>query len=180
MKKTIALILMVVLCLALAVPAFAAAGDEMEATLSPSNPVPEYVHDKACLSLVSYADADKLPEAEKEELLMVWNALNDGSMTLPYDKFEGVDPEKMVIRDLMDVSYFCGSSCTENHAEELKKEGVTAEITFKLGVEADDVVVVMYYFGGEWVPAQEITNNGDGSVTVVCEDLCPFVIAVEY
>ncbi len=179
MKRAFALILMIVLCIALAVPAFAASDAFAPSVGKPDEFVPNIVADDDCLKLTASFDAETLPEAEYKELMMVYEALSDGSMTLPYDKVEGIDPEKMVIRDLVDISYFCTDKCDKNHAEELKKDGVTVTVTFELGVSAEDAVVVMSYVGGEWILAEKITNNGDGTVTVVFEDLCPVAIAVE-
>jgi len=203
MKRAFALILMIVLCIALAVPAFAAdsnleenkdskftgiyntdgiysvdASGNFTGSVYNKN-VPAYVSDVDCLKITAYVDADTLPEDKRDELKAVYEALCDGSMTLPYEKVKGVDPENMVIRDLMDISFFDTEECEVVHVEEIKKDGVTATITFQLCVAADDVVAVMSYVDGEWVLAEEITNNGDGTVTVVFEDICPVAIAVE-
>jgi len=37
----------------------------------------------------------------------------------------------------------------------------------------------MSYVNGEWIPAEEIINNGDGTVTITFKQLCPVAIAVE-
>ena len=56
---------------------------------------------------VSQVDSSKeIPEDSRALLKQVYAALTDGSMKLPYEKY-GLDPAKMVIRDLFDVSFLC-------------------------------------------------------------------------
>ena len=40
-------------------------------------------------------------------------------------------------------------------------------------------VAVFSYVDGEWIEAVSVTNNGDGTVTVVFEDICPVAFAVK-
>ena len=48
-----------------------------------------------------------------------------------------------------------------------------------MGVGKGVEVIVMVYINGQWVPAEKVTNNGDGTVTVVFEDICPVAFVVE-
>lgn len=125
-----------------------------------------------CLAVVSVSEAEKLPKEKQELLEKVYKELNNDTMVLPYEKVEGIDADKMVIRELLEV-YF---TCDEDHRAEYV-------LTFDLGVEADDVLVAMSYVEGEmdfeWVPAIEVINNGDGTVTFTFEELCPIAIAIE-
>ena len=125
-----------------------------------------------CLVVVPVAEAEKLPEDKREVLEKVYEELVNGTMVLPYEKVEGIDADKMVIRELLEVYFVCD--------EEHKPEYV---LTFDLGVEADDILVAMAYVEGEedfeWVPAIEVINNGDGTVTFKFEKLCPIAISIE-
>ena len=172
MKKVICLTLAVLICVSLAVTALAN-------TFVPSityKGSPDIVSDyEGCLRVTPVSKAKTLPKAEEELLLKVYKELSDGTMVLPYDKVEGIDADKMVIRELLDVAF----TCDHEHATKLKDEGVSVTVTFKLGVAKDDVLVAMTYVNDEWVPAVELVNNGDGSVTCTFEDLCPVVFAIE-
>ena len=108
-----------------------------------------------------------------------------GEMTLPLEN-------DYVIRDLVDVSYKYNDCRTAeghgNKLEELKTPGKTLTITFDLGVDKDTKIVVMTYIEntkvrsvseGAWVPAESVVNNGDGTVTVVFEDICPVAFVTE-
>ena len=128
-----------------------------------------------CIVVTSVADvdeSDKIPSEAAALLKKVYNALKDGSMKLPYDKL-GKDASKMVIRDLFDVSFLC-----IEHPEMFAPQGVTVELTFKLGVKANVDVVVMTYKNDQWGGIVKSTNNGDGTVTCVFEDFCPVAFSV--
>ena len=106
----------------------------------------------------------------EELLLFVYGALNDGSMTIPYEKHEvELDSEYMVIRDLFDARWVC-----EEHRKMIEDEGITFEIKFDLGVVADAEIFVMTYDEKteEWDPIVKTVNNGDGTVTCTFEHLC--------
>ena len=128
--------------------------------------------DDGCLVITSVAeaeDSDEIPEDAKKELLDVYQKLTDGTMTLPY-----VDDQEYVIRDLIDISLICD----DGHKEKLEEEGVYLELTFELGVVPGIEVVVMVYIDGQWVAVPGVTNNGDGTVTVLFEDICPVTFSV--
>ena len=182
MKKVICFVTVLLLCVSLAVPAFAAN------TFVPSIPykdvpeiewpvelideegeiIDEIDWDHLVITPISEAETStEIPEDSREELLEVYEDLTSGEMELPSD-------EDLVIRDLFDASWICD----DGHEEELKEEGVCIEITLDIDIEPDVDVVVMVYIDGEWVPAEEVINNGDGTITVILEDICPIAIAV--
>jgi hypothetical protein len=82
-----------------------------------------------------------------------------------------------VIRDLVDVSYKYNDCRTAkghgNRPEELKEEGVTVTITFDMGLCPREVLEVYVYIDGQWVAVENVVNNGDGTLTVEFEDICP-------
>ena len=61
----------------------------------------------------------------------------------------------------------------------MQEEDTTVSITFDLGVNKSTEVVVMVYLDGQWVEAESVVNNGDGTVTVVFEDICPVAFCVK-
>lgn len=191
MKKAIALAVVLVLCIAVALPVAAAEGfvpsitykggpgtseiilvDERE-----SKTVEEGVD--SCVVITSIEQArvkstDILQE-ERDLLLEVYEKLSDGSMVLPIE-------EEHVIRELVDVS-FEYSDCRvieeHNHKDErLKAEKVTLKVDFDLGIEKDAKLAVMTYIEDKWEAIESVENNGDGTVTCIFEDVCPVAIAV--
>ena len=127
-----------------------------------------------CLLITPLSEANtstKIPAAAKETLLSVYEQLDNGSMKLPYGA--GVDGDKMIVRDLFDVSWLC----TE-HPALIAPKGVTVTLTFNIGIEADVTPVVMTYINGVWEEIASVKNNGDGTITCVFEDFCPVAISV--
>ena len=196
MKKFICLLTVLVLCMSLVVPAMAAEdGFVPSITYKPNPeivPVPDapeedtvgVIVDKdgeiidyvghECLMITPIAHVwDEEIEVSKvveDLLLFVYNSLNDGSMTIPYEKHEAeLDPANMVVRDLFDARWVC-----EEHRKMIEEEGIIFEITFDLGVVADAEIFVMTYDEEtkEWDPIVKTVNNGDGTVTCSFEHLC--------
>lgn len=196
MKKIVCLLTVLVLCMGLAVPAFAAENDFVPSITYKPNPeivpVPDAPEEdtigvirnkdgeiidyvgRDCLMVTPIAhvwdeEIEVAPVVE-ELLLFVYGALNDGSMTIPYEKHEAdLNADNMVIRDLFDAKWVC-----EEHRKMVEEEGVTFEITFDLGVVADAEIFVMTYDEKteEWDPIVKTVNNGDGTVTCTFEHLC--------
>ncbi|MBQ8580230.1 MAG: hypothetical protein IJ448_06005 [Oscillospiraceae bacterium] len=133
--------------------------------------------DVGCLVVTPVSKVDtstEIPDAARATLKDVYAKLLDGSMVLPYEKIDSsLHADAMVIRDLFDATFLC----TE-HPEMLVPEGVVLELTFDLGVDADEQVYVMTYNDGEWNPIVSVTNNGDGTITCVFEHLCPIAFSV--
>ena len=182
MKKIVCMLVALLLCVCAAGPAFAAEGfvpsisykDHPEVTFPASlvdqdgNEIDKI--EEGCLVVTSIGkvdESDEIPEDARKELKDVYEKLSNGTMSLPVD-------DDLVIRDLFDVSLIC----TDGHKEELAKEGVYLEVTFNLQIAAGTEVTVMVYLDGQWVSVPKVTNNGDGTVTVLFEDICPVVFAV--
>lgn len=198
MKKIIALLTVLMLCAAMVVPASAAS----EFTPSVSNkPAPEivpvidpngdpavgeiideveeiidYVYDP-CIVVTPVSEATtstEIPDDAEELLLEVYEKLDNGEMSIPYQDLFGKDGDDMVIRDLFDVTFLCA-----DHPEMLAPTGIVFRITFDIGVEAGVDVYTTTYKNGAWVPAVSTVNNGDGTVTCLIEDFCPVAFSVE-
>ena len=192
MRKALCFITVLLLCMSLAMPAFAA-----EDSFVPSityKPNPEIVsvdgehigviRDEAgeiidyvghgCILITPVAhiwDEEIEVPVEIENLLsFLYEELNNNGMKIPYEKHEAdLDAANMVIRDLFDVRWVC-----DEHREMIEAEGVTFEITFDLGVVADAQIFAMTYDedAKDWNPIVSTVNNGDGTVTCTFEHLC--------
>lgn len=209
MKRVISLVIAAVLCLSLAVPVFA---DEFVPSIT-AKPAPQiipvlddegneaigeildadgnvigYLYEE-CLIITPVSEAAssaEIPDAAEELLLSVYEQLSNGSMDLPYDKFNAnLDPSTMVIKDLFDVSWRCGEGNPEmmasghpNHPEEVAPVGITIRIIFDLDVSKNANVYCMSYKNGSWNPVVSCKNNGNGTVTAVFEDFCPVSFSV--
>lgn len=206
MKRVISLLVITVLCIGLCCPVLA---DEFVPSITAKDspdivPIQDeygnaaiallmqedgttvsYVYEE-CLVITPVSRANepgKIPEAARQMLLDVYGKLNDGTMNLPYEKFNAnLDPSTMVIRDLFDVSWLCGEgSGFVNHPDHpalLAPKGVTIQLTFDLGVSKNANVYTMTYKNGSWDPIVSTVNNGDGTVTCVFEDFCPVAFSV--
>ena len=192
MKKLLSSVLAVVLCFSVICPVMAAE-DDFVPSISYKG-APELVADEDgnygimmlstgdeegvgedCLVVTPISEvegSENIPEDEQEAIMGTYKMLRNGSNKLPY---EGDAKDKdMVIRDLFDVRLVCN----DGHAEKLAEEGTVLELTFKLGVDADEEVDVMVYVDGEWVPAARVINNGDGTVSIAFEELGLVAISV--
>ena len=179
MKKFVCLLVVLMLCLSMAVPAFAAEDDFVPSIGYKDGPeiIKGEQEDKDvtdCLIVTTTKEAEEkstdITQDDRDLLLDVYDKLMDDEMTLPVDG-------DYVIRDLVDVSYK-DEDCRQkedhgNKPEKLKEEGVTVTITFDMGVDPDEVIEVYVYIDGQWVPVTSVVNNGDGTLTVVFEDICP-------
>ena len=196
MRKLICLVLVLLLCVCLAAPVFAAEDSFVPSITYKPNPevveipgeddepyiglirddqgeIIDYV-DHGCLRITPIAhvwdEEIEVPKVIEDLLLFVYDSLNDGSMVIPYEKHEAeLDPTNMVIRDLFDARWVC-----EEHRKMIEEEGITFEIKFDLGVVAEAEIFVMTYDEEtkEWNPIVETVNNGDGTVTCTFEHLC--------
>lgn len=222
MKKIVALLVVLLLCAAVAVPAMASAdfvgspplpgpkppivddpGNGPSIVVTP-NPTPddsdssdsvlpegleELLQSDAFLSIADCIVVTSVVEAEEKTtdisqeardlLLDIYDRMVNGDETLPIE-------ESFSIRELVDVSFkYEACELLEDHgnkAEIVKLPGVTLNVSFDLGVDAEETVVVMTYVevDGEmkWVEIESVTNNGDGTVSCVFEDICPVAFAV--
>lgn len=200
MKKTISLLLSLAMCMSLASTAFATAftasvesksapavvevtdeeGNAAIATLNGDLPDGTEAVTDIFLVVTAVADAEtsvEIPDDSKEALLEVYNGLQDGSIQVPFEELDKENAENLVIRDLFDVSWTDVEG--NDYKQLLDKEGVTLEMTFAMDVEADAKVYVMVYKNNAWTPIENVTNNGDGTITCVFNHLCPVAVIVE-
>lgn len=132
-----------------------------------------------CLVTTSVQEAKlgttDISQEERDLLISVYEGLTEGSMKLPLEK-------EHVIRDLIDLNFFF-NACRENvdhqkKVENLKEDGVTMTVDFRMNVAKDETVLVYCYVNKEWVPAEEVINNGDGTLTCKLEDVGPLAFVV--
>lgn len=200
MKKIIAIVVALMLCAAMVMPA-AAVGNEFTPSVS-NKPAPEivpvedpdgnpaigilcdddgqiigYLYE-GCLVVTSVSEANtstKIPAASRDAILDVYSKLTNGQMTIPYEKHDSkLNTGNMVIRDLFDATFVC-----DDHPVILEPEGVTIKITFDLKVAKGTDVYAMTYKNNEWNPIISTVNNGDGTVTCTFEKLCPVEFSVQ-
>ena len=192
MRKVICILTALLLCASLACTAMATsiATDFAPSISAKPAPVPgdvvilrapgqEDENVANCVVITSIKEAQEkttdITQAERDQLLAVYEKIADGSMELPLKK-------GFVIRDLVDVAFkyeACRVIEEHNHKDvALKEEGVVLVVDFKLGVSKNTEVVVLTYIDGEWAEIEEVVNNGDGSVTCTFEDTCPVAFAV--
>jgi len=199
MKKFIVCLVVMLLCMSLAAPAFAtdftpSVENKPAPTLVPvldedGNPHPGVLKDKDgnvigyldedCLVVTSVADADisvEIPKDAKNLLLWLYQQLMQGNMKMPYELHNpAYGPDDMVIRDMFDVTFLC-----DDHPVALEEVGIVLVLTFDIGVKAEDDVSVMTYKeeDGGFNDIHNIVNNGDGTVTCTFEHLCPVAFSV--
>lgn len=200
MKKVICLILSVMFSLSLAVPAFAAVftasvenkqapevveitdeeGNVAVATLIGNLPEGMQLVSGDFLVVTAVADAEssyQIPEVSQQALLEVYTGLQDGSILVPFEQLDEANAPNLVIRDLFDVSWVDVDG--NDIGKLLDAEDVFLEMTFDMKVAADAKVYVMVYKNDAWQQIQQVTNNGDGTITCVFEHLCPVAVIVE-
>lgn len=185
LRKTLCLILAILMLAALIIPVFAEENTFVPSITYKDGPEIEEAEmngeDMAkCLVVTSIKAARNkttdVYQHVRDLLLEVYEDLDSGDMVLPYE-----DDREYVVRELVDVS-FRKTTCLEvehPHEEELNKEGITITIAFDMDVYASTDVYVFSYHNGEWDPAISVTNNGDGTVDVELEHLCPVAFCVE-
>ena len=122
-------------------------------------------------------------QSTRDELLWVYEALANGSMSLFDDDSMGLayDGKNYVVIHLVDVSFREGTchSPAHLHYELLELEGVDIAVDFDLAVAANANVKAFHYRDGRWIPVKSLTNNGDGTVTCVFEHFCPVAFCIE-
>ena len=196
MRRMICMLTVLLLCMSLVAPAFAAEdsfvpsitykpnpeivpveGDDGEEYIgvirNESGEIVDYV-DHGCLMITPIAhvwdEEIEIPAVVEDLLTYVYEELKEGRMTIPYEKHEAeLAGKTMVIRDLFDARWVC-----EEHRAMIEQEGYVFELTFDLGVVADAQIYVMTYDEDtkEWSPIIKAVNNGDGTVTCNFEHLC--------
>jgi len=152
-------------------------GGDSQGTIKDDNGIIEYLEEN-CIVITPVSEANTselIPEEARKTLLDVYKQLSDGTMELPVQMIDpGLVPEDIVIRDLFDASWLCS-----DHPVKVTPEGIYVEITFNMGVDEEEEIYCMLYENGEWEPAVNVTNNGDGTVTVLLEHLGVIAFGVE-
>lgn len=181
MKKILTAAIVLLLCVMIALPAGA------DGTGAPS-PLLETEIKKAdlngleldgCVIITTIQQAEEkatdITQEERDTLLTVYEALVDGTESLPIDG-------EYAVREIVDISFkkaACRDLEDHGHKDEvLKQELVTLTLDLDMDIEADAEVCVMTYIDGQWAEIESAVNNGDGTVTCEFEDLCPVAIAV--
>jgi len=129
-------------------------------------------------------DAIHLTEEEKQALAEFYNGIISGEIVfseespeldeLVKEKLgEDASADTLSILDLIDVKVICNEL-----NEHLPPEDTTITLTFKVGAPADTEVFVVTYKNGKVVLAEDIVNNGDGTVTATFENFCPVAFLV--
>lgn len=145
-----------------------------------------YLYEECLLiTPLSQIKASELVPDEAEKLLLdVYDKLVAGTMQLPYEKYnKNLDPAKMVIKDLFDVTWLCGDESEydeehPDHPELIAPKGITMRLIFDLNVSKNTDVYCMSYKNNAWNPVVSCVNNGNGTVTCVFEDFCPVSFSV--
>lgn len=190
MKKKFVVTLALALCIAIALPVAAVATGFVPSITYKGGPgvddaqmtdvngvVMEGVDGCVVVTSIEQAREKKtdISQEDRDLLIEVYEKLEKGEMTLPIE-------DEYVIRDLVDVSFeYNDCRLKEDHGNKpagLKQEGVVLTLKFDLGIEADANLTVMTYIDEEWTEIEKVTNNGDGTVTCVFEDICPVAFAV--
>lgn len=140
-----------------------------------------------CLLVSSLQEAltdPNIPQEIKDELKKVYEELrkegNDLSTLVPgLDQFvkDNWDSSKtandLVVKDLFNIHDLCGDI-----SKFLPQDGSTLDLTFDIGVGKNVFVAAMVYVDGQWQPVPSVVNNGDGTITVTFDKLCPVAFMV--
>lgn len=130
-----------------------------------------------CLVVIPVAEVADATEEDhlshlEQELKDVYDALMDGSMEIPYELNENYNGQSMVVRELFGTDWMCGTPTYDHdHPTEVAPKGVVFDLTLRMDISPDTEILVMVYVDGEWEPAVEVINNGDGTVTCTFERL---------
>ena len=203
MKKVICLLLAMMLCVGMALPALAVDDGFVPSVSYDPNPgiVPgvdpegndyigivydengdiiEYI-ERGCLLITPIAylwDDTKVVSDEIRELLTyIHQGLEDETMVLPYELFEQKLYEaNMAVIDIYDLRWTC-----EEHPIMLDPIGVVIDLTFDFNIDPNVELFVLAYDkdNDEWAPIVETVNNGDGTITCTLEELAPLAFTVK-
>lgn len=177
MKKIVSLALVLLLCLGMTLTATATTGFIPSVSYDPSAFLisaemdGKNVTDCIVITTVEEAIAKStdITQEERDALLERYEAIKNGEK-LP------VDCEYVIIQ-LLDVNFkYMNCRIPEEHGDKpawLAVPGNTITLKFNLGVSADAEVDVLKYCDDAWEHVHSVTNNGDGTVTVVYEHFCP-------
>lgn len=180
MKKVLALCLTLVMVIAMSVPAFAAPANFVSSPSGTSAPeLFEYSNaDHNCtakLVITAYADRHTLDDATRAKLEQAYDEIVNASDVTALNadlaalaKKMNVDPSKLAVSDLFDISYH---SCPQ-HSEH-------GAFTITIRPELlKNFVGLMHLNGDNW----ELIENAkavNGNLTFTVDELSPFAIVVD-
>lgn len=207
MKKLIALLVSVVLVLTLTISASAADFvPSIENKGAPELVVIDRINDKDVVGFITGPDGNKLSteyldclklyslqqiltdpnvqQAIKDEVKKVYDELSKEGANLStivpeLDKYvkdkwnDSKTANDLVVKDLFYVEDLC-----DDIGNFLPTNSATLNLTFKAGVPQNAFVAAMVYVNGKWQPAPNVVNNGDGTITVTFDKLCPVAFLV--
>lgn len=202
MKKIFCLALVLIMCVALAVPAFATEVDFVPSiTAKPAPDVDDpsgevnivvkdtednIVHTSDIQNLLITAvanvinDTDTGISEEAAELLQqVYNELVEEGANLTEKMPELAELCEELILDIdtfVVTDLFDVTILSDELMEYLNVEGNTVELTFDANVAADYTVAVLVYKENEWQLVANAVNNGDGTITCTFEHFCPVAV----
>ncbi len=139
-----------------------------------------------CLIITSIAEAatdPDIPDDARETLMDVYEELNKPGTKISdlcpelddiVKKMLGEDKtaDDLVVKDLFDITDYC-----EDIKDHLK-DGAILDLTFDLGIASGSFITAMVYVDGKWQPVVDCINNGDGTVTVKFDKICPVAFLV--
>lgn len=140
-----------------------------------------------CFDITSLYDAlnnnPDIPDEIKEALKEAYEALNKSDSKISkvcpaidefVKEFWGKDKsaDDLVVKDLFDITEKCDDAKTH------LVNGSTIDLTFDLGIGKNVFVAGMVFVDGKWQPVVNIKNNGDGTITVTFDKLCPVAFLV--
>lgn len=139
-----------------------------------------------CLIITSVAEAPTdpdIPDEARDLLLQVYEELNKTDTKLSeicpeldeivkenWGKDKSADD--LVVKDLFDITDYC-----DDLTEHLK-DGSILDLTFDVGIGSNVFITAMVYVDGKWQPVVDTINNGDGTVTVKFDKICPVAFLV--
>lgn len=206
MRKVLSILTVLLICLSLAVPAFAAEevyvpsitakpAPELDQSTQEGTGVPaiqvkdekeEIVHTSPVENLVVTAVAAvmgeqevKISEEAVETLKTAFETLDTKGVEVFKEVAELVqlaEEANVNVEDLVVMDLFDVTILNTELEEYLNVEGNTVELTFAANIPAEQVVYVMVFKDSKWQLAESAVNNGDGSITCVFEHFCPVAI----
>lgn len=137
------------------------------------------------LIVTPVSEAENAADDIRTKLLNAYKQINSvGSLSELADNLKTVlsqlssetDVADLVVRDLFDVTV------QGTYAEHLAAEGNSISIQFELGLEKDQLLLVLHNLADQqWevIPNDQVVRGDDGSVTVTFNSLSPVAFAVD-
>lgn len=188
MKKIVACLLVLALCLSASVTVLADTEFVPSISFKPAPGVSatEPAGHEDCIFVIPVAEADTAEELTKEEaetLKKVYAELSEegaklseecADLTPLVQKVLGENrtADDLVVRDLFHV----GASC-----EDIPKylaDGGILKVTLDTTIADDEKVFAMVFKGGKWVPLADTLNKGEGAITIALDELGPVALMV--